>query len=304
MREDNITSWFASRKELDRKKYPIGIGDDMAEITCSGNILLTTDMLLEGTHFDLSSASLKQVGYKAMAVNLSDSAAMASKPVAAVASVGLPQGYGEEELKELYKGLAEAGDQFGCEIIGGDITSWKKQSGLVINVAMISEPTEKGSIKRSGAKIGDMICVTGFLGGSLESGRHLSFVPRVNEALKLVDIAKINSMMDISDGLSCDLTRLCNAGGVGAIIKENSLPISEAARRKQEPVNAALNDGEDFELLFTLSKKEFETLKNSWNMDVPLTDIGEITVENSIILNKTDGSRVEIKPSGFDHLDK
>jgi len=302
-KEDQITSWFVAQSKIDAARFPIGIGDDMAQITVapSESVLITTDMLLDGSHFDLSSCSLEQAGYKAMAASLSDCAAMATVPICAVCAVGLPQGFGGEALKELHAGLVRSGRAFGCELVGGDITKWQGGSErLAVCVTMLSVPSgHHAPVRRNGAKPGDCVCVTGTLGGSL-AGKHLTFVPRVHETLVMTKAVRLNAMMDITDGLSTDLNRICTQSGVGAIIEAAALPLSEAARQADDPLAAALNDGEDFELLFTLAPAEFDKLAGL--KDISITRVGQITAEGGMMLRLADGTVTPLEPKGFDHL--
>ena len=305
--EDEITEWFARQSKLSAADFPIGIGDDMAEIRLAEDIsvLVTTDMLMDGVHFDLERATLKQVGYKAMAVSLSDCAAMATVPIAAVVSVALPKGFGEGELKQLHSGITLAGDKFDCPLVGGDITAWPAKQPFAISVAMLSRPVGNQPIKRSGAKVGDIICVTGSLGGApaqRHRGKHLEFEPRVKEAIKITQITTINAMIDLSDGLSSDLNRICRVSSVGAIINAENIPLSDDAKESENPLGSALNDGEDFELLFTLSQGDGERLLKMWDGPTPITRIGTVTDTRKMQIEMPDGCLRDLKAGGYDHL--
>ena len=302
--EDEITDWFANQSRLSTSDFPIGIGDDMAQIRLGEkSVLVTTDMLLDGVHFDLKQATIEQAGYKAMAVSLSDCAAMATIPVAAVVSVALPKGFGENELKQLHTGIVRAGEKYNCALVGGDITSWREENPFVISVSMLSRPAGNEPVKRSGAKLGDCICVTGSLGGS-SFGKHLKFEPRVPEAIKIAGMVRLNAMIDVSDGLSSDLNRICCRSGVGAIIDAERIPISNEARTAEDPLNSAINDGEDFELLFTLSDNGCQELLDKWDEPVPITRIGEITNTQKMQIKMPDGQIVDLPAKGYDHLKK
>jgi len=303
MREDDITGWFRQQRELSPAEVPIGIGDDMAQIALGGggSVLITTDMLLDGTHFEAVTAGLKRVGYKSMAASLSDCAAMATVPLAAVVAVGLPHGFSGRELKELHSGVVSAADRYRCPLVGGDITSWQGAGRLVVCVSMLSRPGDKPPVRRSGARVGDVICVTGSLGGS-GLRKHLDFEPRVEEALEMVRIADLNAMMDISDGVSTDLNRICTQSGVGAWVEASSLPISDGAKAQADPLSAALNEGEDFELLFTLAPDQWARLRSLWRSPVPLTEIGRITDTGRMQIRNPDGAVVDLGPGGYEHL--
>lgn len=258
-------------------------------------LLVGTDQVLDGVHFDSSKHSPREIGAKAMNRNLSDCAAMACLPAAAVVSAALPRGVGLDYAKELYLGLRDAADAFDCLIVGGDTGSWDGK--LALTVAILGRSDGVEPITRSGAKPGELIYVTGALGGSI-LGRHLRFVPRVREARELARSGAVTAMLDVSDGLSRDLRNLCEASGVGAEIDADLVPIhpdaAELSRVDQvAPIEHALHDGEDHELLFTAARELS-------GLPFPCTRIGRI-VEGAEILLVRSGVAEPLAPRGWDH---
>ncbi len=277
-----------------------GIGDDCAVIRISKKryLLVTIDMLLEDVDFKLKDATPFQIGWKSLACGLSDIASMGGVAKYVVVSLGLPKKLSVEFVEEIYRGIKTLAKKFNVEIVGGDTNSSKK---LVIDVAVLGF-IEPDKLKlRSGARTGDIICVTGTLGGSYKSKRHLTFMPRLKEARYLVSNFKINSMIDISDGLSTDLSHIAKESGVGACIYEELIPVSKDAKN----VNAALNEGEDFELLFTMPLNEARRLaqKNLELNSMKITQIGEILDKRTgVMIISRDGRVKELKPKGFAHF--
>ena len=277
-----------------------GIGDDCAVIRISRwkYLLVTIDMLLEDIDFKLKEATPYQVGWKSLACGLSDIASMGGIAKYAVISLGLPGKLSVESIDELYRGIKALARKFDVEIVGGDTNSSKK---LVIDVAVLGFAAPDKVAFRNGARPGDIICVTGTLGGSYKSKRHLTFTPRLKEARYLVSNFRITSMIDISDGLSTDLNHVAEESGVGACIYEELIPVSKDARG----VNAALNEGEDFELLFTLPIREARRLarRNLELNGVRITQIGEIlNKEIGVKIIAPDGKVKDMKPKGFSHF--
>jgi thiamine-monophosphate kinase len=293
--------WLRRRTPADRRVL-IGPGDDTAalHLTPSTSCLMTTDMLLDGSCFRLAEAGPRQVGRKAMSVNLSDIAAMAGRPVAAVVSVGLPRLGGRALAEELYLGLRDVADAFDTALVGGDTNSW--DGALVISVTVLGEATPRGPVRRSGARPGDWLLVTGPLGGSIE-GKHLTFTPRVREALQLHALVDLHAMIDISDGLAADLSHICEESGCGAVLRAEAIPITDAARKMNDgrsPLVHALTDGEDFELVFALPAEEARQLVTSQPIaGITLFHIGEC-VEQGLWLEEH-SQRCPLEPGGYVH---
>ena len=293
-------NWLRSRTATDGRVL-LGPGDDaaMLQLTPNAPCLITTDMLLEGSCFRLAEAGPRQVGRKAMAVNLSDMAAMAGRPVAAVVAVGLPRTGGRALAEELYLGLRDVADAFATAIAGGDTNSW--DGPLVIAVTLLGEATPRGAVRRGGARPGDWLFVTGPLGGSL-LGRHLSFTPRVREALELHELVDLHAMIDISDGLSADVNHLCEESCCGAVLRAEDIPVHDDAHQLHDGLSAlqhALADGEDFELAFAVSPEDGQRLQSQPIRGIRLSHIGEF-VEQGLWLEEK-GQRRALEPAGYVH---
>ncbi len=299
--------------ELLRKRFPVyppvrvGIGDDGAVLDNTGRQqIVVTDMLLDGVHFDLRTTSPELVGRKSIAVNLSDLAAMGCQPVAAFVSLALPGSLGNavtEFLAKLYSGIEQMTQKFHFSLAGGDTNIW--DGPFAINVCLIGVPFLNRPVFRSGACPGDVLLVTGLLGGSLHSGRHLSFNPRLKESEWLVENFDVHAMIDLSDGLSLDLHRLADASNVSAQISASLIPVHPDVNPedfREKRLAAALNDGEDFELLFALSPEDAEHLSNlSDDLPIALTRIGEISAGSGCWLQSFSGEKLPLEKRGWEH---
>jgi thiamine-monophosphate kinase len=309
--EFDFIDWLRRRTPA-ADRVLIGPGDDTAALTWPAGTacLVTTDMLLEGSCFVLEGGSVqvegippaapRRIGRKAMAVNLSDIAAMAGHPVAAVVSVGLPRKGGRKLAEELYLGLREAADDFNTAIAGGDTNSW--DGPLVISVTLFGEPGPRGPVRRSGARVGDLLLVTGPLGGSI-LGKHLDFTPRIREALALSAAAPLHAMIDVSDGLAADVGKLCGESRCGAVLWSEAIPVSAAAKALSDgksPLEHALGDGEDFELVFAVPPVEGRDLVARQPIPgITLAAIGEC-VSEGLWLEEA-GRRRPLAPAGYVH---
>jgi thiamine-monophosphate kinase len=292
-----------------RKKLPphprlaVGIGDDAALVSFSdrSGCLITTDMLMEGVDFTIPPATPRQVGWKSLAVSLSDVAAMAGYPVACVVSVALPRRGGLELGLELMDGVTECAGRFGVALAGGDTNSWN--GPLVINITVLGEPGLKGPVLRSGAVPGDWIMATGSFGGSI-AGKHLDFTPRIAEAQALHQATSLHAMIDVSDGLAADLWHILDESHVGAVLDANAIPLSPqaaACRDERSPLQHALADGEDFELLFTVAPADGQALLDTRPFATALSQIGLITTGRDCCLKSADGNLTPLAALGWKH---
>ena len=313
-----------------------GIGDDAAVLDHNGHkTIVTTDMLMEGIHFNMMYNPLKHLGYKAVVVNVSDIYAMNATPKQITVSLALSSRFTVEDVQELYEGIKAACDYYDVDLVGGDTTS--SLQGLAICITAIGVADEKEIVYRSGAKPGDILCVTGDLGAAylglqiLERERQIfesqpdmgeGFKPDLEEQSYLVkrqlmpDARKDSieyfrktkllptSMIDISDGLASEVMHICKASGVGAFVEEAKVPISEEAelmalKFKLDPITCALNGGEDYELLFTVKESDLEKIRFMPSVYI----IGEITKpEDGIKLHTSGGNIHDLKAQGWVHF--
>lgn len=304
--EQQFVAWLRERLPAHRL-LRLGPGDDAAVLRMAGvdECAITVDLLTEGVDFLLAEVDPRRVGRKALAVNLSDLAAMAARPLAALLAVALPRKGGGALAVALYEGLLPLAEKYDLAIAGGDTNSW--DGPLVITATLLGQVTPRGPLCRKGAMPGDRIIVSGAFGGSI-LGRHFDFEPRVNEALLLNERYELHAGMDVSDGLALDLSRLAGESGVGAIVETDRVPIHADARRLagrpgdgRTPLEHALGDGEDFELLLAAPPDEARRMLAEQPLGVPLTDIGQCTAEPGLRQRETGGPLRPLTPSGWEH---
>lgn len=313
MREFEFIEWIRSQTHLSPAAVPVGPGDDMAVVAWGRErVLVGTDQVLDGVHFRLAAHGPAAGGRYAMVRNLSDVAAMAAVPACAVASVALPRGMARGQAEAIYQGMRILADEFACPVVGGDVSVW--DGALAISVTLLARSEGMPPVLRSGAKAGDALCVTGALGGAWRASRQLAFVPRVLEARVLAGRYGLRAMIDISDGLAGDLGHLCRASGVGAEVRADLVPIhpdvfaqlkldpsDPAAKTNEQALQAALTDGEDYELLFTLPADRADRLLHDQPLDVPVTRIGRIVEAAELVLVDASGRRMPLPAGGWEH---
>ncbi|HDQ44915.1 MAG TPA: thiamine-phosphate kinase [bacterium] len=302
----------------------VGIGDDAAvfSVRPGHETVLSTDALVEGVHFDFNYTPLDALGWKALAVNLSDLAAMAADPVCAVVSMAFPDGWTVEDIEALCQGLHACGETHGCPVAGGD-TARSPGAGF-ISLTVVGEAPEGKAVLRSGAGQDDLICVTGRLGRARtgfevlsagserdaypESVRHfLRPEPRLDLAKQVVSKLSVTAMIDISDGLAADLGHLCRAGGLGCRIDGSALPIHPEAvrwmtRTHQDPEDFILGSGEEYELLFTVPRDREGRIAALQAEACPLAVIGEMRPASEGQKRRTPQGEKPLSVLGWDHF--
>lgn len=285
-------------------------GDDCAvlDLGIPGRLVLfKTDAVVEGIHFT-TDAPPEQVGHKALARALSDIAAMGGVPTAALVTLALPREFDAGRVERIYAGLNATARRYGVAIVGGETSTNPER--LLLSIALLGTVERERCVRRAGAKDGDALFVTGELGGSL-AGRHLEFEPRLAEARWLTEHFPVHAMIDLSDGLAGDLRHLLHAGNVGAELHSTAIPVSRAAKLKaraessaKPPLLAALTDGEDFELLFTVPSRQAVPLTDAWKQQFPklrLSCIGRITAAPGLRLRDHHGVR-PLTEHGYTHF--
>jgi thiamine-monophosphate kinase len=288
----------------------IGPGDDCAVLDLGLDdrlLLLKTDAIVEGIHF-MKDAAPQKIGHKALARCLSDIAAMAGTPTAAVITLALPRDFDPKFVSDIYNGMNKLARLHDVAIVGGETTINPER--ILLSVALLGWAPRGKAVLRSGAEAGDAIFVTGELGGSVSS-KHLEFEPRLAEARWLAKHFAIHAMIDLSDGLAGDLRHILNSSHAGAELLSSAIPISVEARRRsraaspaQPPLLAALKDGEDFELLFTLASRDSVALLDSWKQQFPklkLSCIGRVTAGEGITIKDQHGVR-PLTAHGYVHF--
>lgn len=319
--------------ELKHGSTILGIGDDAAVIASSPGMLsvVSSDMLVEGIHFDMIYSPLKHLGYKAVVVNVSDIYAMNATPRQITVSIAISNKYSVEAMEQLYEGINLACEKYNVDLVGGDMTSSPK--GMIIGITVIGEAPKEKIVSRSGANVGDIICTTGQLGGAylglqiLEREKQLylddnSVKPDLEDQKYVLgkqlkpearkDMIELfeqreflpSSMIDISDGLASELFHICESSGVGAYLEEGKIPINQesellALKFKLDPVTCALNGGEDYELLFTVKPEDLEKIRL-----MPSTYIiGEIVdKKDGVKLHTTGGNIHDLQAQGWNHF--
>jgi thiamine-monophosphate kinase len=303
MRELDLLQHIYRTTGVSHGRVSIGPGDDMAAVTIGGQVvLLAVDQVVDGVHVRLDRTPIEQVGRKVMVRNLSDVAAMAGKPLCALAGATLRRTMAQAVATQLFDAMRQTGEQYDCPLVGGDIAM--HDGPMVLSVTVLAEPAGLGPIRRSGARPGDAVWVTGQLGGAwLEQGGgpHLTAEPRLELARRLAATLgdQLHSMIDLSDGLAGDLLRICEQSGVDAKLEAGTIPV-----RAHSDLRGALNDGEDYELCFTTAPTAEPSIREL-TTPVPITCVGRVVDragdEPHLSLNLPDGRIESITHGGWEH---
>jgi thiamine-monophosphate kinase len=324
--EFGLIERIRARKTIQDEDLVVGIGDDCAVLR-RGPVLevLTTDCLVEGTHFESGWLSMKDVGWKVMAVNVSDVAAIGGIPRHALVTLFLPDAFEIKQVDDIYEGMEECGEVTGVNIVGGDIVRTRGPFAISVTLSVVCERDQL--VLRSGARQGDLVVVTGTLGDAsvgmrlMHEGwgseyttaaecvsRYQHPAPRLTEARTIIQNLQPSAMIDISDGLLSDLWHIMDASGVGAVLDAESIPIGRCVLDyfqgdREEALSEAMGGGEDYELLFTISNRYEDQLADvARGLGIGLTPIGRITAKGTGVRLAGDGAERELGRSGFDHF--
>lgn len=316
MRELDLLQHIFAQNDALPDTVSVPPGDDMGAVRIGdATVLVTVDQLADGVHFESATTPLARIGRKAITRNLSDVAAMAAVPVGAVAAACLPKSFTEADARTLCDALRDTAAQYNCPLIGGDVSVWDQP--MVISVTVFAEPGGIDPILRSGATVGDVVCVTGQVGGAWAGGgadaHHLTFEPRIGLARQLaqLDGVRIHSMIDLSDGIATDLAHICRMSGVHAEVFPDRLPLRdsayEAARHDPRPAWLhGLTDGEDYELCFTIDARAVESALPVAIDGVPITPIGLIIQKQGddadpLWIRSPGGGLTPLEHAGWEH---
>lgn len=329
--EFGLINHLTSNNEIRNTSTILGVGDDAAVIDHFGRqTVISTDMLVEGIHFDLMYTPLKHLGYKAVIVNISDIYAMNATPTQILISIAISNKFSLEALDEFYAGVYAACDKYNVDLVGGDTTS--SQRGFVISITAIGEVAPDSYVKRNGAKVNDLVCVSGDLGAAFlgltilerekkifaETGaqpdleNQAYIVGRLLKPEARKDVIEYfatheiipTSMIDISDGLSSELLHICKQSNVGCVIYEDKLPFNEdskafAYKLELDPTACALSGGEDYELLFTVAQGDYEKISANNGLSI----VGYITeAEEGRTIITRGGNKHNLVAQGWNHL--
>ena len=330
--EFGLINKISSKFKNNRKSTILGIGDDSAILKSNSNlILLSSDMLVEGIHFDLSYTPIKHLGYKSVVVNLSDIYSMNSEPKQILINIAISSKFSVEAIEEFYDGVSIACDEYSIDLVGGDTTS--SVSGLIISCSVVGYSEKNSIVRRDGARNNDIICVSGdlgrsFLGLKILQREKVNFIrnpkmqPTLNEYKNVIekqlrprarkDIFEFfkeekiipNCMIDISDGLSSELFHLSIKSKLGFKIFEDKLPVDENCYKisnefKMDMVSCALNGGEEYELLFSLNPSDYEKIKKR---KIDISPIGFFTKKNKKVLVLKDDNEIDLNLEGWNHF--
>ncbi|MCB9831561.1 MAG: thiamine-monophosphate kinase [Planctomycetes bacterium] len=296
--EHDFLAWL--RAESSDSRLPVPIGDDAALVETGPSTLVALDTVVEGRHLLAGPDLPERMARKALRVNLSDIAAMGGRAETVLVGLGLPESADAETARRFSRAMIDDCRLHGVELAGGDTVV--AGSAMFASVTVLGRPIDR-PIRRGGGRPGDLVLVTGWLGGSI-LGHHESFLPRLAEAAELVRLGPPSAMADVSDGFLRDLANIATASGCGALVRADALPIAPAARELaardgRSALDHALHDGEDFELVFTMAPAAAEKLLRAWKLETPIVVAGEL-VEAGLWL-EVDGQRRAVQAGGFDH---